>query len=55
LFLALGHFRHGILLAPATAHYLAEVVGGADEPEALRPFAWEGRTRAAAPRRAEGG
>jgi len=38
LFLALGHFRHGILLAPATAHYAAEWLH-TDEPQpALQPF-----------------
>jgi glycine oxidase len=31
---AVGHFRSGILLAPATAHYLAEaIVGGSVPPE----------------------
>ena len=38
LFLALGHFRHGILLAPGTAHYLAELLHTGDEQAALEPF-----------------
>jgi glycine/D-amino acid oxidase-like deaminating enzyme len=38
LFLAMGHFRNGVLLAPATAHELAElVVSGAPRP-ALAAF-----------------
>jgi glycine oxidase len=37
LFLAVGHFRNGILLAPATAQLLAEAMEGAAPPE-LRPF-----------------
>ena len=37
LYLACGHYRHGILLAPATAHYLADCLTGRT-PEALRPF-----------------
>jgi glycine oxidase len=39
LFLAWGHFRNGILLAPATAHYLAEWIAGGTRPAALAPFA----------------
>ena len=39
LYLAFGHFRNGILLAPATAHYLAEWLTEDREPEELRPFA----------------
>jgi glycine oxidase len=39
LYLAFGHFRNGILLAPATAHYLAEWLTAGREPEELRPFA----------------
>ncbi len=52
LYLAFGHFRHGILLAPATAHYLAEWLTEGREPAELRPFAPE-RLRAHAPCRAE--
>jgi glycine oxidase len=38
LYLAMGHYRNGVLLAPATARLLAEAIcGGA--AEALRPFA----------------
>ncbi len=39
LYLATGHFRHGILLAPATAHYLAEGIAGGEIPPVLEPFA----------------
>jgi glycine oxidase len=38
LYLAVGHFRHGILLAPATAHYLAELLERGETPAALQPF-----------------
>lgn len=38
LYLAYGHFRHGILLAPATAHYLASWLSDGRQPEPLRPF-----------------
>jgi glycine oxidase len=39
LFLAMGHFRHGILLAAATAHYVAEWLHTGRVQEALLPFA----------------
>ena len=32
---AVGHFRSGILLAPATAHYLAEAIVSGAVPSAL--------------------
>ena len=35
LFVATGHFRNGVLLAPATAHYLAEWIAGGTPPAAL--------------------
>jgi glycine oxidase len=38
LHLALAHHRNGILLAPATAHYLAQRIRGEREVEALKPF-----------------
>lgn len=38
LFVATGHFRNGILLAPATGHYLAELMVSGDPPPALAPF-----------------
>ena len=41
LFVATGHFRNGVLLAPATAHYLAECISGGVVPAALLPFAIE--------------
>jgi glycine oxidase len=39
LFLAVGHFRNGVLLAPATAHHLARVMLQGGDGEPLRPFA----------------
>ncbi len=36
-FLAAGHFRHGVLLAPLTAHLLADAVDGADPDPAVDP------------------
>ena len=39
LYLAFGHFRHGILLAPATAHYLVQWLTEGREPQELRSFA----------------
>ncbi|MEN3332030.1 MAG: glycine oxidase [Blastocatellia bacterium] len=38
LFLATGHFRNGILLAPITAELLAQCVIQQTVPDALRPF-----------------
>ena len=38
LFVALGHYRHGILLAPATAHYLSRCIVEGDPPAALDSF-----------------
>jgi glycine oxidase len=38
LYLATGHYRNGILLAPATAQYLAEQIVNGVAPEPLRPF-----------------
>jgi glycine oxidase len=38
LFLATGHFRNGILLAPVTAELLAHCVIEQTVPDALRPF-----------------
>jgi glycine oxidase len=40
LFLATGHFRNGILLAPATARHLAELLTGGPAPR-LAPFSVE--------------
>jgi glycine oxidase len=36
-FLAGGHFRHGVLLAPLTARLLADAVEGADPDPAVDP------------------
>jgi glycine oxidase len=41
LYVAAGHFRNGVLLAPATAHYLAEWIVGGSPPAALAPFGVE--------------
>jgi glycine oxidase len=48
LFVATGHFRNGVLLAPATAHYLAEWIVEGVPPLALAPFGVERLERAAA-------
>lgn len=39
LFAAFGHFRNGVLLAPATAHHLADWIEHGSAPDALAPFA----------------
>jgi len=39
LILATGHYRHGILLAPVTAHVISDVVEGVPAPAWLEPFA----------------
>jgi glycine oxidase len=41
LFLAVGHFRNGVLLAPATAHHLTRWIETGRAPDELRPFAPE--------------
>lgn len=41
LFLASGHFRNGILLAPVTAELLAESVLGGKTTLPLEPFRWD--------------
>ena len=40
-FVATGHFRDGILLAPATARVMAQVIAGEDSGFDLTPFATE--------------
>jgi glycine oxidase len=50
LFLAFGHYRNGVLLAPATAHYLAEWLTGAPPPPELSAFGPERLARGAAGR-----
>ena len=45
LFIANGHFRNGILLAPATAYYLAEAIVTGTVPDVLTPFAIDRLTR----------
>lgn len=49
-FLATGHFRNGILLAPATARAVADAVEGKLAPE-LRAFSIERHTEESAPSR----
>lgn len=41
LWIATGHFQHGILLAPTTAHWLAEAMESGEVPEALKPYGLE--------------
>ena len=41
LFVATGHFRNGVLLAPATAHHLAEWIMSGTAPTALASFGVE--------------
>jgi glycine oxidase len=41
LFLASGHFRNGILLAPVTAELLSEAVLGRATTLSLEPFRWD--------------
>ena len=41
LWIATGHFQHGILLAPATAHWLAEAIESGDVPAPLEPYGIE--------------
>ena len=41
LFVATGHFRNGVLLAPATAHHLADWILSGTAPAALAPFSVE--------------
>lgn len=38
LYLALGHYREGVLLAPATAHYMVELMQSGATPAAIQPF-----------------
>ena len=41
LYVATGHFRNGVLLAPATAHHLAEWIVSGTAPPALASFGVE--------------
>jgi glycine oxidase len=38
LYVATGHFRHGVLLAPATAALLMDAIETGQVPRALWPF-----------------
>ena len=48
LFLSLGHFRNGVLLAPASAYYLTRCMNDGRPPEELRPFLPQRRESAGA-------
>ena len=39
LFVATGHFQHGILLAPSTAYWIAEAMDSEDVPEMIAHYA----------------
>ncbi len=41
IYMASGHYRGGVLLAAATAHWMAEVMTTADVPEHLEPFSFD--------------
>jgi glycine oxidase len=41
LYMATGHYRNGILLAPVTAEDVAQVILTGETPEAIRPFGME--------------
>ncbi len=41
VFMACGHYRGGILLAAATAHWMAEMMVSGRPPSALAPFSFE--------------
>ena len=61
LYVATGHHRNGILLAPATAHYVAEMIVTGVVPSAVAPFTMDrdalrgGGARPAAAHRSERG
>lgn len=41
IFMASGHYRGGVLLAPATAHWMAEIMMSGQVPDRLEPFSFE--------------
>ncbi len=41
LWIATGHYRHGVLLAGSTAHWLAEAMESGGVPEILKPYGIE--------------
>ncbi len=43
LWIATGHYQHGILLAPATAHYLVDAIERGTVPQAIASFGTEAR------------
>ncbi len=49
ILMATGHFRNGVLLAPATSQLLVRAVLEGEDPPELRPFSPVGRLGAAAP------
>ena len=38
VFVATGHYRNGVLLAPATADAVADLVAGGPDAELVKPF-----------------
>ncbi len=48
LFFAVGHYRNGVLLAPATAHHLVDAILEGTAPLALAPFATDRSSLSAA-------
>lgn len=38
IFIAGGHYRGGVILAPSTAHWMAELITTGSVPEAIEPF-----------------
>lgn len=41
IFMASGHYRGGVLLAPATAHWMAEIMMSGQVPDRLEPFSFQ--------------
>lgn len=50
LYAAIGHGRQGVLMAPGTAHHLADVMTLGQTPAAIAPFAPESASRIGAGR-----
>ncbi len=40
IYVATGHYRDGILLAPASADHMAEMIMTGEKPDAIEPFSW---------------
>lgn len=41
IFMASGHYRGGVLLAPATSHWMAEIMLSGQVPDRLEPFSFQ--------------